>query len=42
MKCIALNLRPVEASPDYLTGKVDVEMNKDTQTRILEVSRFEE
>jgi transcriptional regulator with XRE-family HTH domain len=32
----------LDVSLDYLTGKVDVEMDKDTQTRILEVSRFEE
>lgn len=31
----------LNVSLDYLTGKVDVEMDKDTQTRILEVSRFE-
>ncbi|MEM9859944.1 MAG: XRE family transcriptional regulator, partial [Bacteroidota bacterium] len=32
----------LEVSLDYLTGKVDVEMDKDTQTRILEVSKFAE
>jgi len=32
----------LEVSLDYLTGKVDVEMDKNTQIRILEVSKFEE
>lgn len=32
----------LDVSLDYLTGKVDVEMDKDTQKRILEVSKFEE
>lgn len=32
----------LDVSLDYLTGKTDVEMDKDTQKRILEVSRFEE
>ena len=31
----------LDVSLDYLTGKVDVEIDKDIQTRILEVSRFE-
>ena len=32
----------LDVSLDYLTGKVDVEMDKTTQKRILEVSKFEE
>ncbi|MEM9549308.1 MAG: XRE family transcriptional regulator, partial [Bacteroidota bacterium] len=32
----------LDVSLDYLTGKVDVEMDKVTQKRILEVSKFEE
>jgi len=32
----------LEVSLDYLTGKVDIEMDKDTRNRILEVSKFEE
>ena len=32
----------LDVSLDYLTGKVDVEMDKDTRKRILEVSKFEE
>jgi len=32
----------LDVSLDYLTGKVDVEMDKTTQRRILEVSKFEE
>jgi transcriptional regulator with XRE-family HTH domain len=32
----------LDVSLDYLTGKTDVEMDKDTQKRILEVSKFEE
>ena len=32
----------LDVSLDYLTGKVDVEMDKNTQSRILEVSKFEE
>ena len=32
----------LDVSLDYLTGKVDVEMDKDTCKRILEVSKFEE
>jgi len=30
-----------DVSLDYLTGRVDTEMDKNTRTRILEVSRFE-
>lgn len=32
----------LDVSLDYLTGKVDVEMDRNTRSRILEVSRFEE
>lgn len=32
----------LDASLDFLTGKVDVEMDKITRSRILEVSKFEE
>ena len=32
----------LDVSLDYLTGKTDVEMDKDIQKRILEVSKFEE
>lgn len=32
----------LDTSLDYLTGKVDVEMDKNTQNRILEVSKFED
>ena len=32
----------LDVSLDYLTGKVDVEMDKNTQKRILEVSKFAE
>jgi len=32
----------LDVSLDYLTGKTDVEMDKDIQKRILEVSRFVE
>lgn len=32
----------LEVSLDYLTGKTDVEMDKNTQKRILEVSKFDE
>jgi len=32
----------LDVSLDYLTGKVTIEMDKDTQKRILEVSAFEE
>ena len=32
----------LDVSLDYLTGKVDVEMDKYTRERILEVSKFEE
>ena len=32
----------LDVSLDYLTGKVDVEMDKITRKRILEVSKFEE
>ena len=32
----------LDVSLDYLTGKVDVEMDKNTQNRILEVSKFED
>lgn len=32
----------LDISLDYLTGKVDVEMDKSTRSRILEVSKFEE
>lgn len=32
----------LDVSLDYLTGKVDVEMDKVTRKRILEVSKFEE
>ncbi len=32
----------LDVSLDYLTGKVDVEMDKDIQKRILEVSKFED
>lgn len=31
----------LDVSLDYLTGKVDVEMDKSIQKRILEVSKFE-
>ncbi len=32
----------LDVSLDYLSGKVDVEMDKDTKKRILEVSKFEQ
>ena len=32
----------LDVSIDFLAGKVDVEMDKGTQSRILEVSKFEE
>lgn len=32
----------LDVSLDYLTGKADVQMDKNTQKRILEVSKFEE
>ena len=32
----------LDVSLDYLTGKVDVQMDKDTRERILEVSKFAE
>jgi len=32
----------LDVSLDYLTGKTDVEMDKNTRSRILEVSKFEE
>lgn len=32
----------LDVSLDYLTGKTDVEMDKDIQKRILEVSKFNE
>lgn len=32
----------LDASLDYLTGKADVQMDKTTRKRILEVSKFEE
>jgi len=32
----------LDVSLDYLTGKVDVEMDKDIQKLILEVSKFDE
>ena len=32
----------LDVSLDYLTGKTDVEMDKHTRKRILEVSKFEE
>ncbi len=32
----------LEVSLDYLTGKEDVQIGKDTSSRILEVSKFEE
>ena len=32
----------LDVSLDYLTGKVDVEMDKTTRSRILEVSKFDE
>ena len=32
----------LDVSLDYLTGKVDVEMDKTTKKRILEVSKFDE
>ncbi len=32
----------LEVSLDYLTGKQDVQIDKDTSNRILEVSKFEE
>lgn len=32
----------LDVSLDYLTGKADVQMDKTTRTRILEVSKFEE
>lgn len=32
----------LDISLDFLTGKTDVEMDKDTKKRILEVSKFEE
>jgi transcriptional regulator with XRE-family HTH domain len=40
---IARNIADIlDVSLDYLTGKVDVQMDKDTRKRILEVSKFEE
>lgn len=32
----------LDVSLDFLTGKTDVEIDKDTRNRILEVSKFEE
>lgn len=32
----------LDVSLDYLTGKVDVEMDKNTRKRILEVSKFDD
>ena len=32
----------LDVSLDYLTGKADVQMDKNTRERILEVSKFEE
>lgn len=32
----------LDVSLDYLTGKTDVEMDKDIQKRILEVSKFDD
>ncbi|QMU63058.1 MAG: helix-turn-helix domain-containing protein [Flavobacteriaceae bacterium] len=32
----------LDVSLDYLTGKADVQMDKNTRKRILEVSKFEE
>mgnify|MGYP000552776259 CR=1 FL=1 len=32
----------LDVSLDYLTGKVDVQMDKNTRERILQVSKFEE
>lgn len=32
----------LDVSLDYLTGKKDVQIDKDTSSRILEVSKFEE
>lgn len=32
----------LDVSLDYLTGKADVQMDRDTRKRILEVSKFEE
>ena len=32
----------LDVSLDYLTGKTDVQMDKNTRKRILEVSKFEE
>lgn len=32
----------LDVSLDYLTGKVDIEMDKKTQKRIIEVSKFKE
>ncbi|QYS90174.1 helix-turn-helix transcriptional regulator [Flavobacterium davisii] len=32
----------LDVSLDYLTGKDDVQIDKDTSSRILEVSKFEE
>jgi transcriptional regulator with XRE-family HTH domain len=32
----------LDVSLDYLTGKEDVQIDKDTSSRILEVSKFEE
>lgn len=32
----------LDVSLDYLTGKADVQMDKNTRNRILEVSKFEE
>jgi len=31
----------IDVSLDYLTGKIDVEMDKNTKSRILEVTKFE-
>ncbi|MDH5399544.1 MAG: helix-turn-helix domain-containing protein [Cyclobacteriaceae bacterium] len=40
---IARNIADIlDVSLDYLSGKTDVEMDKTTRSRILEVSKFEE
>lgn len=40
---IARNIADIlDVSLDYLTGKTDVEMDKDIQKRILEVSKFDQ